>query len=189
MGVLPSRGPVVLHPALEQAQHVDPLVQAAQFGELAHALLVVAQQELLRGAEAHGGLRAVLQQGQLVVAHAPAAGEVLPVLDRAVGRVQLLLQPLEQVAVVHQVADHGRRGWETALLTRAVQVLQVLCEAWRSDRCYRQGSGGILVFFVSRIQEEYHLIEMQGNVQYICKKEYVNVNNNALQKFADHTSY
>lgn len=93
--MLPARGPVVFHPALEQAQHVDALIETAQFGELTHALLVVAQQELLRGAVLHRALRAVLQECQLVVAHAPAAGKVLPVFDRAVGRVQLLLKPLE----------------------------------------------------------------------------------------------
>lgn len=94
----------------------------AEFGEFRHALLVVAQQELLGGALG-GALCPVLQEHQLVVAHAPAAGEVLPVLDGAVVGVQLEPKLVEQVRVVHQVPDLRGRG--------AVRVLQTIEEVWR----------------------------------------------------------
>lgn len=49
MGLLPARGPVILHPPLEQSKHIDALVKLAEFGELRDRFLVVAQEELLSG--------------------------------------------------------------------------------------------------------------------------------------------
>lgn len=89
MSLLPARGPVLLHPALQQPQHVDALVQAAELRELRDSLLVVAQQELLGGAVGQGALGPVLQQGQFIVAHPPATSKVLPVFDGAVVWIQL----------------------------------------------------------------------------------------------------
>lgn len=111
-GLLPPQRPVLLHPRLQQTQHVYALVDATKFRQLGHRLLAVAEQEGLRGAERQRAPGLVLQQAQFVVAHPPAAGKVLPVLDGAVVRVQLQLESVQEVFVVHQVADlgNGRRA-------------------------------------------------------------------------------
>lgn len=88
MSLLPARWPVLFYPALQQPQHINALVDAAKFGELRDRLLVVAEQELLGGAVGQRALGPVLQQGQFVVAHAPATRKVLPVLDGAVVWIQ-----------------------------------------------------------------------------------------------------
>lgn len=130
MGFLPARGPVVLHPSLEQSEHVDALVDLTEFGELRDEFLVVAHEELLRGTVIGGAVRALLQKRQLVVAHPPAAGEVLPVFDGAVSRVQLQAQGVQKVFVVHQVADFGWRGGTGTLLAGRTAFTEV----WRAGK-------------------------------------------------------
>lgn len=104
---MPPQRPILLHPLLQQTQHVDALVDATKFRQLADCLLAVARQELQRGAEGKGALRLVLQHVQFIVAHPPAAGKVLPVLDGAVVGVQLQPQSVQEVFVIHEVADLG----------------------------------------------------------------------------------
>lgn len=87
--LLPPQRPILLHPFLQQTQHVYTLIDATKFCQLGDCLLAVAKQELQRGAEGQGALRLVLQHVQFIVAHSPAAGKVLPVLDGAVIWVQL----------------------------------------------------------------------------------------------------
>lgn len=110
---------------MKQPQHVNALIDAAQFGELGDRLLVVAQQELLGGAVRQGALGPMLQQGEFVVAHSPAARKVLPVFDGAVVWVQLQPQQVQQVFVVHEVADLGRGRRAAAFFTRAGENLQL----------------------------------------------------------------
>lgn len=88
MSLLPPWRPVFLYPALQQPQYINALVDAAKFSELSDRFLVVAQQELLGGAVGQGALGPVLQQGQFVIAHPPAACKVLPVFDGAVVWIQ-----------------------------------------------------------------------------------------------------
>lgn len=83
--LLPTGRPVILHPTLQQSQHVHALVDAAEFGQLGDRLLVVAQQKLLRGAVSQRALCLVLQQRQFIITHPPTAGKILPVFDSAVG--------------------------------------------------------------------------------------------------------
>lgn len=123
--LLPPQGPILLHPPLQQAQHVDALIEATKFRQLGDGLLAVAEQELQRGAERQGALRPVLQHVQFVVAHAPAAGEVLPVLHRAVVRVQLQPQAVQEVFVVHEVADLGNGRRAAPLVARVLWQLQL----------------------------------------------------------------
>jgi len=66
----------------------------------------------------------VLQQGQFIVAHPPAARKVLPVLDGAVVGIQLEPQQVQEVFVVHEIADLGRRRRAAALFAGAAERLQ-----------------------------------------------------------------
>ena len=84
----------------------------------------------MRGAVRQRALGPVFQQGELVVAHAPAAGKVLPVLDGTVVGVQLEAQGVQQVLVVHQVADLRHWRLVAALLTHPAQVPQLLGKVW-----------------------------------------------------------
>lgn len=64
-------------------------------------------------------MRPLLEHHQLVVAHAPATGKVLPVLDGVVRRVELQSQRVEKVLIVQKVADFGRWNGAEALLAGA----------------------------------------------------------------------
>lgn len=64
-------------------------------------------------------MRPLLEHNQLVVAHAPAAGKVLPVLDSVVRRVELQSQCVEKILIVQKVTDFGRWNGAEALLTGA----------------------------------------------------------------------
>lgn len=123
---MPPQRPILLHPLLQQTQHVNALVDATQFRQLGDCLLAVAKQELQRGAAGQRALRLVLQHVQFVVAHPPAAGKVLPVLDGAVVGVQLQPQPVQEVFVVHEVADLGDGRRAAPLVTGVLGQLQLL---------------------------------------------------------------
>lgn len=73
-------------------------------------------------------MRPLLEHHQLVEAHAPAAGEVLPVLDGVVCWVELQSQGVEEILVVQQVADFRSWNRAEALLTGARQALQIWAE-------------------------------------------------------------
>lgn len=77
-----------------------------------------------------GALGPVFQQSQFVVAHSPATGKVLPVFDGAVVRIQLEPQQVQEVFVVHEITNFGRRCGTAALFTGIVQQLQFLGIVW-----------------------------------------------------------
>lgn len=82
---MPSLWPVFFNPELQHLKDVNPPVELAEVYQLLHCLLAVPQQELQGGAL----LWPVLQEAQLVIAHAPLAGKVPPVFDGGVVGVQL----------------------------------------------------------------------------------------------------
>lgn len=125
---LPACRPVVFHPLLKKPQDIDALVELAQLGELRHRFLAVAEQELLSGTKGGGAKCPLLEHHQLVIAHAPSAGKVLPVLDSVVCRVELQSQHVQEVLIVQQVADFRRWNRTEAFLTGARQALQILAE-------------------------------------------------------------
>lgn len=113
---------------MKKPQYIDALVELAELGELRHWFLAVAEQELLSGTVGGGAMCPLLEHHQFVVAHAPAAGKVLPVLDGVVRRVELQSQRVEQVLIVQQVADFGRWNGAETLLTGARQALEIVGE-------------------------------------------------------------
>lgn len=73
-------------------------------------------------------MRPLLEHHQLIVAHAPSTGKVLPVLDGVVCRVELQSQHVQEVLIVQQVADFRRWNRTAAFLTGARQALEILAE-------------------------------------------------------------
>lgn len=63
-----------------------------------------------------GTLGPMLQQGQFVIAHPPTTRKVFPVFDGAVVWIQFEPQQVQQIFVVHEVADFGRGCRAEALL-------------------------------------------------------------------------